>query len=804
MTKRILIIGGVAGGATAAARARRLDENASILLIERGSDVSFANCGLPYYIGGEIKQRESLLVQTKEGLAERFKLDVRIHTEALRIDRKSQTVFLKDLESGREYSEPYDQLILSPGAVPIVPPIKGVNHPAIFTLRDLHDMDGIQSKVNGKVKQALIIGGGFIGLELAENLMHRGVEVTVVDLASQVMSPFDVEMAKLLQEELESNGVSLYLENTVAEFEDSNGKVRAKLKGGQNLESDLVILAIGVRPESKLARECGLNIAKNGAIIVDEQMKTNDPNIYAVGDAVQVRHAVLGTPTNIPLAGPANRQGRLAADNMFGKNGGYRGSLGTSIVRVFGLVAAQTGVSEKVLIQAKVPYRKIFVTRPQHVTYYPGSKPMTIKLLFADDGRILGSQIVGRDGVDKRIDVLATAIFAKLTVDDLAHLELAYSPQYGAAKDPVNIAGYVAGNCLRGEEIFVAPDELGGLKVLDVRETVEFNHGHAVGAIHIPLGELRNRLHELDKGETVAVMCAVGQRAYYATRILKQNGFKALNVMGGYQLYRLYQKNNALPKIKSTVDRQSACCDSDSFEQMDLRGMQCPGPLAALAKKAKESKEGAALKVLSSDSGFGADLEAWCSQNGHQVIKLEKKGGDLIADVRLHSQSKETSLETSRTNSKTFVVFSGDLDRVLAAFILANAAADMGDKVTLFFTFWGLNALRRNEKVKVSKGAISRMFGLMMPKGPERLKLSKMNMAGLGTAMMKKIMNDKGVDSLPTLMENARHKGVRLIACSMSLEVMGLKPEELLPGVEVAGAATFLAQASKSNATLFL
>ena len=420
-------------------------------------------------------------------------------------------------------------------------------------------------------------------------------------------------------------------------------------------------------------------------------------------------------------------------------------------------------------------------------------------------------------GVDKRIDVLATAIYANLTVDDLTNLELAYSPQYGAAKDPVNIAGYVAANYLHGEEDFIAPDEVegSGQKVLDVRENGEFDCGHIPNSINIPLGQLRDRLNELPK-ETLAVCCGVGQRAYYATRILRQRGFRASNVMGGFNTYMLYNnkstdaQTNVGSKTGGNKEEEMASCQCDGkpvcaseFEELDLRGLQCPGPIAALSQKAKSLKPGSVLKVMASDPGFPADIRAWCSQGGHELMKCEMNEVGLVAEICLHAKQKSANDEMSKTNQKTIVVFSGDLDRVLAAFVLANAAADMGDKVTLFFTFWGLNALRRSENVAVSKGFIDRMFGYMMPRGPDKLKLSKMNMAGMGTAMMKKVMHDKGVDSLPIMIENAQKKGVRLIACSMTLDVMGLKSDELLEGVEVGGAAAFLAEASKSNTTLF-
>lgn len=545
MSKKLVIVGGVAGGATAAARARRLDENAAIILFERGNDVSFSNCGLPYHIGGEIASRAALLVQTKAGLSTRFALDVRTRTEVTRIDCAAQVVHARELDTGRTYDEHYDDLLLSPGAVPVVPPIPGVTHPAIFTLRNMADMDRIKQAVDAEARAALVVGGGFIGLEMAENLRQRGLDVALVELLPQVMPPLDPEIAARLHQELARHGVQLHLADGVTAFEDNAGRVRAQLKSGVALEADLVVLSVGIRPESSLAKDAGLTLSERGGIVVDEHMRTSDPHIYAVGDAVQVQDAVLGTDTLVPLAGPANHQARIAVDNIFGRPTRYRGVLGTSVVRVFNLTAAMTGASEKALVRRGMPFRKVYVHRPQHAGYFPGAKMMMIKLLFSpDSGRILGAQIVGGDGVDKRIDVLAVALQAGLTVADLEDCELAYAPQYGAAKDPINVAGYVATNALRGDEDFVGAEELddanlGNWTIVDVREPAEFEAGHVPGALLIPLGELRQRWKEIPRDKPVAVYCAVGQRGYYATRILRQHGLAPRNIAGGLATYNL-------------------------------------------------------------------------------------------------------------------------------------------------------------------------------------------------------------------------------------------------------------------------
>ncbi len=552
--RKLVIIGGVAGGATAAARARRLDEHAEIVVFERGAHVSFANCGLAYHIGGEIAARQKLLVQTNEGLARRFALDIRTQSEVAAIDREAKTIRVRDRASGREYDESYDFLLLAPGAEPVRPPLPGVDHARIFTLRSLADMDRIKQVVDGGAKDALVVGGGFIGLEMAESFRRRGLSVVLVELLSQVMPPLDPEMAVPIHEELATSGVQLHLGDRVTGFAESAGRVHASLKSGATVDVDLVMLAVGVRPDSKLAGEAGLTLNERGAIVVDEHMCTSDPSIYAVGDAVQVRDAVLGSPTLIPLAGPANRQARIAADNICGRPSRYRGSQGTSVVRVFRLTVASTGASEKVLRERGAAFKKVYVTAPHHVGYFPGAEPMLIKLLFApDDGRILGAQIVGGAGVDKRIDVLALAIQARLTVADLEQAELAYAPQFGAAKDPINMVGFVAGNLLRGDDEYVYPEDLdhgarAGWTIVDVREEPEFEAGHVPGALLVPLSQLRQRWQEIPRDKPIAVHCAGGQRSYYACRILRQKDVPCMNVPGGFKLLRYVQAAAAAEK----------------------------------------------------------------------------------------------------------------------------------------------------------------------------------------------------------------------------------------------------------------
>ncbi len=545
---KLVIVGGVAGGASAAARARRLSEDAEIVLIERGPDVSFANCGLPYYLGGQIAERAKLLVVTPQRLKERFALDVRTRSSVESIDRAAKTVRVRELDTGREYDEPYDKLILAPGAAPLRPPIPGLELPGVYTLRNLDDTDRIYAALGSGVRQAVVVGAGFIGLELVENLVHRGVATTLVELQDQVLPPLDKELTTPLAKALADHGVTLLLGDSAEAFEQGSDGLVVRLKSGRRLEAQLVILGIGVRPENKLAVEAGLEVGPRGGIRVNDRLETSDPNIFAVGDAIEVRDFVLDAPTQVPLAGPANRQGRIAADNVFGRDSRYRGTQGTAIVGLFGRTAAMTGASEKALRRAGRPFRRVYVHPAHHAGYYPGAEGMTLKLLFApDDGRILGAQAVGGAGVDKRIDVLAVAIQAGLTVFDLEEMELAYAPQFGSAKDPVNMAGFVAAGLLRGDhpqidlaEYLAMPASDRPL-LLDVRTPAEFAAGSVPGAINVPVDELRARLKELPADRPIVAYCQVGQRGYLATRILLQAGRDVRNLSGGYRTYELWK-----------------------------------------------------------------------------------------------------------------------------------------------------------------------------------------------------------------------------------------------------------------------
>jgi NADPH-dependent 2,4-dienoyl-CoA reductase/sulfur reductase-like enzyme/rhodanese-related sulfurtransferase len=544
---KLVIVGGVAGGASAAARARRLSEDAQIVMFERGPDVSFANCGLPYYVGGEIDARGKLLVTTAERLRARFRLDVRTLSSVESIDRVAGTVRVRDLATGREYDEPYDKLILATGAAPVRPPLPGLDLPGVFALRNLQDVDRIKEQVDRGIQGAVLLGGGFISLELAENLVRRGIRVTVVEKHDQVLIPFDREMTTPIAAALAAKGVTLLLNQTVEGFERRGDELIVLLKSGRRLSANLVVMGIGVRPENRLAVEAGLETGSRGGIRVDETLQTSDPHIYAVGDVIEVQDFVLGSATQIPLAGPANRQGRIAADNIFGQRARYRGTQGTAILGFFNQTIAMTGATEKSLILADRPFRKVYLHPAHHAGYYPGAEAMALKLVFdPQTGRVLGAQCVGSAGVDKRIDVLAVAIQAGLTVFDLEEAELGYAPQFGSAKDPINMAGFVAAGLLRGEHpqvdieaVLAASPNPRPLRI-DVRTPQEFSDGAIPGAINIPVDELRARLNELPRDREIVVYCQVGQRGYLATRILNQSGFSAANIGGGYKTFKLF------------------------------------------------------------------------------------------------------------------------------------------------------------------------------------------------------------------------------------------------------------------------
>jgi CoA-disulfide reductase len=641
MTKKIVIVGGVAGGATAAARLRRISEDVEVVMVERGEHISFANCGLPYYIGETIKDRSKLLVQTVEGMSDRFKLDIRNLSEVMSIDPALKKVMIKNLQTEEVYEESYDKLLLSPGARPIVPPIPGLNeNKTLFTLRNIPDTDKIKDYVDHKKpKKAVVVGGGFIGIEMAENLADRGVEVTIVEMANQIMAPIDYEMASILHNHLKDKGVRLVLENGVESFTNEGKKII--LSDGTEIDTDMTILSIGVRPENELAKTAGLELGERGGIIVNEYLQTSNPDVYAVGDAIEVVDYINGTKAMIPLAGPANRQGRIAANNMMGKQEKYQGTLGTSIAKVFDLTVAATGSNEKTLKRLGVSYEVAHIHPNSHAGYYPGAAPIALKLVFdKETGKIFGAQAVGADGADKRIDVIATAIKGGLTVEDLTNLELSYAPPFSSAKDPVNMAGYVATNILDGELEHVQWHEIdkivedGGLLV-DVREPIEREFGFIEGSINIPLNDLRNRLDELPKDKTIYVSCQVGLRGYLATRILMNHGYHVKNVDGGWKTYSSVFGSN-IKKDFDTNDRGEVEVKVETEKEtkmnievdsvVDVAGLTCPMPIIKLKKGIDSIGSGQVIELQATDKGALNDLPAWARNAGHTILNTEQDG----------------------------------------------------------------------------------------------------------------------------------------------------------------------------------
>ncbi|MGB3367198.1 MAG: FAD-dependent oxidoreductase [Acidaminobacteraceae bacterium] len=831
MSKKVLIVGGVAGGAGTAARLRRMDETAEIIMFEKGEYISFANCGLPYYIGDVIEDREALLLQSPEEFNARFKVDVRVNNEVLSIDKANKTISVLDGRTKKEYTENYDVLVLSPGSTPLKPPIPGIDSENIFTLWNIPDTDKIKGFVDTiKPKKAVVIGGGFIGIEMAENLHDLGIEVTLVEMLDQVMAPIDYEMAQQVHKHLKQKGVNLILSDGVKEFVKTSSSTKVILQSGTEVDTDMVMLSIGVRPQSKIAKEAGLDINERGGIVIDEFMKTSDENIYALGDAAEVIDYIFGGKTMIPLAGPANKQGRIVANNISGRREAYKGTQGTSIAKVFDLSVANTGANEKALKkngkERGKDYHVAMIHSKSHAGYYPGAIPMAIKLVFEVGGKILGAQIVGYNGVDKRIDVIATAIRYGGSVYDLTELELAYAPPFSSAKDPVNMVGFVAENILSAKVKVFNYDEFETIDkkntiVLDVREAIERELGLIEGSINIPVNSLRDRMNELDKDKKIIIYCAIGIRGYVAARILMENGFtNVYNLNGGYSTYSCVycQDENDTSKCGGMM-----CSDEIDFSEsgyieevpfqatgkeinLNACGLQCPGPIMQVYKSLELMENGDVLNVKATDPGFASDIITWTKKTGNTMIDSGKENLNFYAKIMKGTAEKKPAVGVPlpEKNDKTMVVFSGDLDKAIASLIIANGAASMGRKVTMFYTFWGVNILRRNEKVHVKKDMMASMFGAMMPRGTKKLKLSNMSMMGIGGKMIRKIMKDKNVDSLEVLLQLALDNGVEMLVCNMSMDLMGITEEELIDGVTMGGVATYLGAAEDADVNLFI
>ena len=812
---KIIIIGGVAGGMSAAARLRRLDEKSDIIVIEKSGYVSFANCGLPYYIGGVIKEKDSLLLETPSTLKEKFNLDVRVKSEAVSINREKKEIKIKNIETNDEYTESYDKLLISTGAKPFVPDIKGLEEAGYLTLRNIEDMEKISSCIDSDgYKNAVIIGGGFIGLETAENLKHKNINVTVIEKADQVMAPLDPEMASFIHGEIKRRNIALYLNSDITEISNSGKKKIIKLKSGEVVETDIIIASIGVVPDSELAKNAGLKMSSKGAVEVDEYLKTSDSDIYAAGDVIEIRNAITGQKALVPLAGPANKQGRTAADNILGREEKYTGTIGTSIMKFFNMTAASTGVNEKYLKKQDINYKSLFIIKADHAGYYPGASDIYFKILFEPEtGKIFGAQAVGEKGADKKIDIIATAILGNISVYKLKDLETAYAPPFNSAKDIINYASYMAENIKRDGLETVSWNETDKIGLIDVRTEDEYNIDHIQGAVNMPLNTLRENMGKLDKNKEYIVYCKVGQRGYNAQRILVNNGYKVKNLNGGFSIY----KSASMPQdnrikfendIKNDKHRSISGLNSADKKILDVTGLQCPGPIIKIKNKISELKTGEVLEVKATDPGFENDIKVWTRQTGNTLLNIENTDGEILAEIKKGESfllSKKPDEEAVKENSTSLVIFSGDFDKVFAALVIANGALAMGNSVSIFFTFWGLNVLRKsNYKTRSKKGIIEKCFGIMMPKGVSKLKLSNMNFFGLGRKMINKVMKTKNIESLESLLEQYIENGGKITACTMSMDVMGIKKDELIENIEYGGVATYMENANKANHNLFI
>ncbi|HNR27975.1 MAG TPA: FAD-dependent oxidoreductase [Bacteroidales bacterium] len=828
-----VIIGGVAGGATTAARIRRNDENAEIIMFEKGKYISYANCGLPYYIGDVIKDRAKLFVQTPESFGKRFNVDVRVNSEVIGIDTEKQLVTVRNAK-GDEYRESYDKLLLSPGANPVKPPLPGIDSEGIFTLRNVDDTDRIKEYMRSHpIRRAVVVGAGFIGLEMAENLHATGAHVAIVEMAEQVMTPIDFSMAGLVHQHLYQKHVDLHLNQAVQGFIPVSGpdpSIKINLKNGNELEADIVILSIGVRPDTTLAKQAGITLGRTGGIQVNEYLRTSAENVYAIGDAIEFPHPVSGEPWLNYLAGPANRQARIVADNMVsGDRIKYEGSIGTSIARVFDLTVASTGLPGKKLKQLNIPYLTSTTHSNSHAGYYPNALQMSTKITFdPETGRLYGGQIVGYDGVDKRIDLLAHVVKKQGSIYDLITMEHAYAPPFSSAKDPVAIAGYVASNILSGKMKPVYWRKMqktgpGEVTKLDVRTAAENSLGTISGSVNIPVDELRNRLDEVPRDKPVYVFCAVGLRGYLASNILIQNGFNNVyNLSGGYKTYEAAAESekksipitpafsapysdsgDPLAKNKAAASSKAATIEVNTLK-IDATGLQCPGPIMKIKSSIDSIVPGQRVEIQATDPGFARDIQAWCQTTGNVLVQQSDSKGVFTAVVEKKERGIQAPAAPEGGKGKTLIMFSDDLDKALATFVLANGAAATGEKVSIFFTFWGLNVIKKIKKPAVKKDIFGKMFGMMLPSHSGALKLSKMNMFGMGRIMMRHIMKIRGIDSLEDLRRQAIENGVEFIACQMSMDVMGVKAEELMDNVIIGGVATYMNRAVQSNVNLFI
>jgi len=854
---QMVIVGGVAGGATAAARARRVNELSKILLLERGKNLSVASCGLPYFVSQEITDRSKLTLANPEKFRQTLNVDARVSHEVESIDRQNQLVKVRNLllpkdSDGSIFSVRYDKLLLATGAGAVVPPIPGLRElmtkGRILTLRNLEDMDMIVERVRqaGSAGRVVVVGAGLIGLEMVEALVHRGLAVTVVEGQSTVLPLMDTEFTVPVADELAIRGVSVLTSQKVVGFkETSSNSIEIQLESGLVLPADFVIQSIGVRPESKLAEDAGLTLTKNKAIQVNQFMQTSDPNIYAAGDVAATPFVQSPKKVWLAMGGPANRMARIAADHMMLGDAGtdpYRGSFGTSIVRVFDTVAGRTGLSERECVMEKIPYSVATVQGPSHASYYPGSFATNIKVLYdPDTGKLLGAQAVGgREGVDKRLDIISTALTGQLTIDDLAHLDLAYAPPFGSARDVVNTAGFLGRNARAGmvDVIQSLAFESGETPlVLDVRDPMmatlhpipDAANGGCDPALvmNVYLDNIRSHVEDIKakaNGRTVITVCNTGKTSYFAARILAAHGVKVKSLQGGMSMLR-GKKPTTLsePKPRPTPScktESKSCTTPAKSEVLDVCGLACPGPIMEIKKKISQVAPGTELHIKASDPGFYNDFQSFCRMNNMKLVSVEKNNGLIEGKCVVpgtpsaeDKPAKTESAVVANNSDLALVVFSCEMDKVLAAFVIANGALAMGGKVTMFFTFWGLNALKpmKNDEFHTAKTddhhkhtMMEKMLGMMLPKDLHHLPLSHLNMGGAGQIAMQMQMKEKNLPTLPGLIKSAIDGGARLVSCTMSMTALGIDQDQLIEGVELGGVADFLEAAGKAKTTLFI
>ena len=819
---KILIVGGVAGGATAATRLRRLSEDDQIIIFERSGYVSFANCGLPYFLGGVIKERERLLQETPETLNAKFNIDVRIYSEVKSIDSISKKIHVLNLKTNEEYDESFDKLIISTGAAARSFPFEGgENAKNLFTLRNIEDVDKITEALTKEPKTALVVGGGFIGIECAENLVNRGLKVTLVESKSQILNILDSEIVALVQNEMMGKGIKIFLNTSIEKFEDNGSSLILSNKTKYNF--DLILLAMGVVPENSLAKSANLDLSKDGYILTNNKMQTfinNKVNndIFAIGDVITTKDLIDDSSSHIALAGPANRQARLVADVINNLPYTYKGVLGTSVLKIFSLTASAVGYTESLCEKKNMPHQSVIIERNQHAGYYPGASLVTFKLVFdPTNGKILGAQAVGYEGVEKRIDVVSTAISGKLTVYDLVDLELSYAPPYGTAKDIINIAGYAATNLLQKQFKQVSLKDFETEKkdaiIIDSRTSMEFQLDHFENAINIPFVTIRKNLEKLpkDKNSKIIVYCNVGMTAYMWIRVALNLGYTNLyNLEGGMRLYKLMhlhddevENDNKATPMDNPKEVKPMEQMNENMKEVDCTGLQCPGPIMAASTAINSINDGEKMRVIASDVGFASDVMLWCKTTGNTLVSNETKDGKVVAVIQ-KGKSVILNDKPKGNGGTTIVLFSGDMDKALASLIIAQGTRAMNKPATVFCTFWGLNLLRKPKSPHVKKSLLEKMFGFMMPKGAKKFKLSKMNMAGMGSKMMKHVMKKKNVPLLEEQLENAKKAGVRFLACTMSMDIMGIKKEELIDGIEYVGVATYLAECQEASTTLFI